>query len=998
MALNSTVKKRTNLLSIVDRLVKKNETKNDAIVSKKQEEEPLSSPRPAVSIRPYLLPPTPSSGPASPAISDQESISEEEQSSDKGDVTQDEKEEIKKDAVPKVPLRCDVCGLRAFKSYRFVNRTSAPVHLKSFVTPDNDRIRVCKRCFSSRERCRQNLALILLRSKTSQMVHLRTPLGVTYNRATKGIEYIARDLRKGLKRPYEDLLCDETMADEDEMENDSEKFLLNSDETKSKEAQSPKRFGTENENVKQDKVPVSPIKNIGIVTVVRHRSGKYSSTPNCFTLYGEDSNLKDNENVTEKAEKQKENGLAIDVTENLRKLVEHSISLPPTVNKTTTSEINTINNKLTFLDHAYALPPPKGKTPSSPRAVTKPVKPSVPKEAKVPNNTKQDPQKKTVTTDGQTTTSERTCGIVCFQCDKLVTKSYSCYKKENAPEKIKHLFTSGVKIVKVCRRCMPYKKPKDGSEDGAGTGKGKVKVLKGKLAKLHSAKLIKNAKSGGKANAVKTSDKTKVTSVDKNSVKLLTKDEKKRKDSAKDDKSKVLPASKKLCSLAVQTKKIPVSKGTVTKELKVLNVKLVQALPKGIHPPVKEESKGEAGKSNNPKGANAGSKTLLTLSKSGTQTQKNDTSVTEKAKNSTVEKENDTVSKQKSVKVDSGTQSMKSMIGVNRVKTKATDSSLNESVEEDEVVLLSVDDNVVDKKPTVKEADVEDVSKKQENVAEKTPVESKPSEEVSATEAETVTTSDVEASVKEKNDEEINIKLTDKDKTSDKLEENQVESKELEVESKHAEGPKEGTKQDKEETAVSINIAENIMTRGRRSASRSPVITRETKSTEVPSPRKCRSLNTPERKREDKQIMPTVMTRKRLASFSESEADKKVDDTPGGKKRALAAALLEKMSRKAADLASSTASAATNKVKVEHPYAKEEKEPGKEVKGHCMTRRNQMPVKCAGCNEKVVKSYRCVTRGDAPVHIKPLFAQQSGEMLRICRKCVKKKEVGNAKN
>lgn len=36
-------------------------------------------------------------------------------------------------------------------------------------------------------------------------------------------------------------------------------------------------------------------------------------------------------------------------------------------------------------------------------------------------------------------------------------------------------------------------------------------------------------------------------------------------------------------------------------------------------------------------------------------------------------------------------------------------------------------------------------------------------------------------------------------------------------------------------------------------------------------------------------------------------------------------------------------------------------------------------------------------RGDAPVHIKPLFAQQSGEMLRICRKCVKKKEIGNAK-
>lgn len=538
-----------------------------------------------------------------------------------------------------------------------------------------------------------------------------------------------------------------------------------------------------------------------------------------------------------------------------------------------------------------------------------------------------------VTADGQTTTSERTCGIVCFQCDKLVTKSYSCYKKENAPEKIKHLFTSGVKVVKVCRRCMPYKKPKDGTEDGAGTGKGKVKVMKGKLAKLHSAKLIKNAKSGGKVNAVKTSDKTKVTSVNKNSVKLPTKDEKKRKDSAKDDKLKVLPASKKLCSLAVQTKKTPVSKGTVTKELKVLNVKLVQALPKGIHSP-----KVEAGKSNSPKGANVESKTLSTSSKSGVQTQKNDVSVTEKAKNSTAEKDNDTVSKQKSVKVDSGTQSMKSMIGVNRVKTMPTDSSPpNESVEEDDVVLLlNADGNVADKESTEKEVEVVDVPKKQENIAEKTPVESKSSEEVSAPEMETTSTNDLEASAKEKNDEEINAKVTDadspeEDKTNDKLGEKQVEvTKELEVESKTTEGPKEGTKQDKEKTIDSINIAENIMTRGRRSASRSPVITRETKSTEVPSPRKCRSLNTPERKREEKQIAPTVMTRKRLASFSESEADKKVDDTPGGKRRALAAALLEKMSRKAGDLPSSTSSAASNKVKVEHPYAKEEKEPEKE--------------------------------------------------------------------
>ena len=474
---------------------------------------------------------------------------------------------------------------------------------------------------------------------------------------------------------------------------------------------------------------------------------------------------------------------------------------------------------------------------------------------------------------------------------------------------------------------MPYKKPKD-SEDG---GKGKVKMAKGKLAKLHSAKLIKNAKSGG--NKV-TAAKAKVTSVEKNFVKLPSKEEKKRKDSAKDEK--VLSASKKLGSLAVQIKKTPVPKGTMGKDVKaVLSAKLLQAVPKGIHPPIKEEPKSDAGKSTSPKNTNVVSKTSSTSPKGSSQAQKNDTSVTEKSKSdSTVEKEVGMVTTQKSVKVDSGTQSMKSMIGVNKVKTKPTaSSSLNESVKKDDKGGLSnLNENVAKEEST--EVDVVDVNEKQGNVEEKTVVESKVIAEVSASEKESKSSNDVEASAN-KNDEDMNENTTDadsseKDKTNDKLEEKKLDTKEQEdiiLESNNTEGSKEGVKQDKEDTTDSKNLADSIMTRGRRSASRSPVITREIKSTDV-SPRRCRSLNTPERKREDKQIVPTIMTRKRLASFSESEADKKVDDSPAGKKRALAAALLERMSRKAAD--SSNAAVATNKVKMEHPYAKEEKEPEKE--------------------------------------------------------------------
>lgn len=475
---------------------------------------------------------------------------------------------------------------------------------------------------------------------------------------------------------------------------------------------------------------------------------------------------------------------------------------------------------------------------------------------------------------------------------------------------------------------MPYKKPKD-SEDAVGTGKGKGKIIKGKLAKLHSAKLIKNAKSAGKGNPVKTTEKTKAASLEKNSVKLPMKDEKKRKDSPKDEKLKLLPGSKKLCSLVVQTKKSPLSKGTVTKEAK--------AVPKGICPLIKEDLRVETGKSITPKGVNVSGKTLTTSPKSGVQMQKNDGSPTEKAKSSTNEKENAAESKDRSVKVDFGTQSMKSMIGINKVKTKPINSS-----QPNEIVMKDIDvtqEEFTKKESKEKEVDVMDVSEEQETETEVAPVESKLSVKVSLTEKEkeTAVTNDLETTVKEKIDEEMNTKTADADspdkaKTSHLPEENQSETEKLKdnkMESNNTEEP-EVTKQDKAEAEATKNIADNIMTRGRRSASRSPVIARETKSTDILSPRKGRSSGTPEAKREDKQIMPTVMTRKRLASFSDPEVDKKVDNSPGGKRRALAVALLEKMSRKAGDSSPSTADAASNKLKLEHPYAKDEKESEKE--------------------------------------------------------------------
>lgn len=230
------------------------------------------------------------------------------------------------------------------------------------------------------------------------MIHIRTPLGVTYNRITKGIDYIARDLRKSLKRPYEDLLCDETMADEEEMEVDDERFLLNSDTTKDQDL-APKASAAENGNAKTGTGLLTPVqvKNVGIVTVVKRQNGKFSSVPNCFTIYGEVGNLKVTDvSSTDKVDERSKNGPDINVMENLKKLVDQGRGLPLPVNDTTSSEINSINNKLTFLDHAYALPPPKGKASPVPKsqAVNR-IKSPASKVVKNTNPTKQESPKKT---------------------------------------------------------------------------------------------------------------------------------------------------------------------------------------------------------------------------------------------------------------------------------------------------------------------------------------------------------------------------------------------------------------------------------------------------------------------------------------------------------------------------------------------------------------------------------------------------------------------------
>lgn len=59
---------------------------------------------------------------------------------------------------------------------------------------------------------------------------------------------------------------------------------------------------------------------------------------------------------------------------------------------------------------------------------------------------------------GESPEKSRTCGINCAVCENHVQKSYSCCTIQTAPEKFKYLFTPGVARLKICRKCIPYKK------------------------------------------------------------------------------------------------------------------------------------------------------------------------------------------------------------------------------------------------------------------------------------------------------------------------------------------------------------------------------------------------------------------------------------------------------------------------------------------------------------------------------------------------------------
>ncbi|KAK3746267.1 hypothetical protein QZH41_016520, partial [Actinostola sp. cb2023] len=409
---------------------------------------------------------------------------------------------------PTQPMRCGVCGFRVYKSYRYISRSNAPAHLKNFFEPETERFRVCKRCYSSKERCRQNLSLILLKSQTEQYTHLRSPLGTTHHRRSHSMKFLTRDIGRSLKRPYEDLICEETL-DEDYL-SDGDDVLV---KAMKKEPISAKASSGNN--------TIDKTTGTGVVTVVRPVRNAFEVYPNHFTIYGEITKTTEEGNTNAKTElttikifnkKPEEKSLESDV--------ENS---PENANGELKTEIRNINYKLTLLDHAYALPAAKNVK------FTKPMKPVI---AKVPKIIKTDSlakaaiknmiknnnqiKKKEAGSSGENKepAPARTCGIICSLCSNLVTKSYSCYRKDNAPENLRVHFTGDRKVIKVCRRCVPYKKPKteDNSSKAAKSKVSMNKFLKQKVKHARKAakldvKQIKSEISTQTKDVAKTPEK-----------------------------------------------------------------------------------------------------------------------------------------------------------------------------------------------------------------------------------------------------------------------------------------------------------------------------------------------------------------------------------------------------------------------------------------------------------------------------------------------------------
>ncbi|XP_028397924.1 uncharacterized protein LOC114521625 isoform X2 [Dendronephthya gigantea] len=359
-----------------------------------------------------------------------ESTSEEESGNDKDSSADDI-------VVPvKISPRCDVCGLLHFKSYRCVTRFSAPLYIREAFDDNYQKIRVCRKCLTSKENCVENVAISNLARYSDKIRQMKIPLGMTSDRRTKPFEFVVRDLRQ--------------LKNNEKHSSDDTSWL-------NLQASSPPH----------DSLPETPRK-----TLLQRFQVDDPVQKNLFlrelNLYSTDflNNVaRNNENgvpqQSDGTENQQSNGEDMDITqsEDREKSLYHVAAKNVLGTNVPERKIGESFGARKGLSHDLVMNTKRAWKPNKKyddlRKVGNPsLKKGIKQRVQKSAVKKENAGEKT----GDSPDKIRTCGINCAVCGNHVQKSYSCCTLQTAPEKFKHLFVPGVVRLKICRKCIPYKK------------------------------------------------------------------------------------------------------------------------------------------------------------------------------------------------------------------------------------------------------------------------------------------------------------------------------------------------------------------------------------------------------------------------------------------------------------------------------------------------------------------------------------------------------------
>lgn len=375
----------------------------------------------------------------------------------------------------KISPRCDICSLLHFRSYRCLTIFSAPSYLRKAFDDSVQKLRVCRKCLTSKESCVENVAISSLASYSAQIRQMKIPLGMTADRRTKAFDYVVRDLKQ-LKR--------------DAGEN-NEVYPF-----ESYKSTSPQR-------------PVQPMRK----TLLQRFNVDDPVEKNLFLkeldLYSTDflKNMRESEEVDNCIEMNDACDLQSNQSTNLSNATEATAPVPRPETKVTEKAVyhvaaknvpssNVPEKKIgemfdarKGMSHDLVVNTKRAWKPNKKYDDLRKVeRSSMKKEAKArgpkPGKSCQVKIKVDKSEKSDQPEKVRTCGIHCAVCEKHVQKSYSCCTLQTAPEKFKHLFTPGVHRLKICRKCIPYKKVQVKTESPVIKKKtGKVKQKRGRKPK-----------------------------------------------------------------------------------------------------------------------------------------------------------------------------------------------------------------------------------------------------------------------------------------------------------------------------------------------------------------------------------------------------------------------------------------------------------------------------------------------------------------------------------